>query len=60
MGHLRPVNGSALCSVVRRQDQQKGEYCFVDYSSCTQSDVCWLADMDNSCDERDNCIVDIT
>lgn len=58
MRHLRPANRSPLGVVANRQ--QQGEYCLVDYSSCPTSDVCWLADMDNGCDARDNCIVDIS
>ena len=56
--HLRLANavGSVLpCSA--RKDP-RAEFCFVDYASCKQSDVCWLVDLDAGCDQSDNCIVD--
>jgi hypothetical protein len=43
---------------VANQQVEEGEYCLVDYSSCPTSDVCWLMDMDNGCESRDNCIID--
>ncbi len=55
MRHLRPANGAGNASMA---EPKKGEYCLLDYSSCSTSDVCWLADLDNGCDARDNCIID--
>jgi hypothetical protein len=54
--HLRLANGATPLGAARKA--AAGEYCLVDYSSCPTSDVCWLFDLDNSCDERDNCIID--
>lgn len=39
-------------------DPQESEACFVDYSHCPASDVCWLLDLGCGCEKRDNCIVD--
>jgi len=55
--HLRLAN---LGSTDVASQEQHSEYCFLDYSSCPQSDVCWLADMDNDCPSSDGCIIDIS
>jgi len=57
MRHLRLANMGRL-NVVSRKNES--EVCLLDYSSCRESDVCWLADMDNGCDTNDSCLIDIT
>ena len=57
MRHLRLTNGAGLETAAQ---EPNAEYCLLDYSSCQQSDVCWLADMDNNCSSSDGCIIDIS
>jgi hypothetical protein len=57
MRHLRLANrGSPEVA----SQEPNAEFCLVDYSSCPQSDVCWLMDMDNNCPSSDGCLIDIS
>jgi hypothetical protein len=57
MRHLRLANVGREAVAAQ---QPKSEICLLDYSSCTQSDVRWLADLDDNCDMNDGCIIDVS
>ena len=52
--HLRLANGGSGDPRVT----EDSEVCFVDYSQCPTSDLCWLIDLACGCQNRDNCIID--
>ncbi len=54
MMHLRVAN--AGCPAPRKAEDS--EVCFVDYSQCPTSDLCWVLDLGCGCQNTDNCIVD--
>lgn len=57
MKHMRAVN--SLRPSGPTAGKTISDMCLIDYSSCSTSDVCWLLDMDNGFDTKDNCIVDV-
>ncbi|MBD3347707.1 MAG: hypothetical protein GF400_00745 [Candidatus Eisenbacteria bacterium] len=57
MKHLMPANCGRAAAASSNGD---AEYCLVDYASCSQSDICWLVDMDDNCDSSDGCIIDVS
>jgi hypothetical protein len=58
MRHLRLANGSNAVTPSAAKDSQESDMCFVDYSHCSASDICWLFDLGCGCANHDNCIID--
>lgn len=57
MRHVKLANGSAV-GFPAAERQSDSEICFVDYSHCPESDLCWLMDLGAGCSSKDNCIID--
>jgi len=51
--HLRLANGGGTS-----RKTEDSEACFVDYSHCPSSDLCWILDLGCGCQNTDNCIID--
>lgn len=52
--HLRLANGGGG----RPGKTEDSEACFIDYSHCPTSDLCWVLDLGCGCQNTDNCIID--
>ena len=55
--HMKLANGIRGAADVAARSEVS-EICFVDYSQCPSSDLCWILDAGCGCEQHDNCFVD--
>ena len=54
---MKLANGIRGTAEVAAQSETS-EICFVDYSQCPSSDLCWILDAGCGCEQHDNCFID--
>lgn len=57
MKHLR-LAGAVGPDLYTAPSNGTSEVCFVDYSHCSVSDICWVLDLGCGCQNHDGCIID--
>ena len=55
--HMKLANGARGMTEVAGK-AEVSEICFVDYSQCSSSDLCWILDAGCGCEQHDNCFID--